>query len=70
MSDSSDAALSALKASAGERHARDSANNPQIGSEKVPVNSAAAKTDSALGHYVAALATNEVHALQREASKS
>lgn len=57
--------FAALKASAGERHARDSTNNPQIGSEKVPLNSAAAKTDSALGHYVAALATDQVRAFFR-----
>lgn len=52
--------LSGLKASAGERHARDEANNPQLGANKVPAESAAQKTDSALGHYTAALASEEV----------
>ncbi|RYP35534.1 hypothetical protein DL767_003788 [Monosporascus sp. MG133] len=50
--------LEALKASAGERHARDKANNPHLPGNAVPGYSAAQKTDSALGHYTAGIATN------------
>eukprot|EP01111_Echinosteliopsis_oligospora_P011053 TRINITY_DN3545_c1_g1_i2.p1 TRINITY_DN3545_c1_g1~~TRINITY_DN3545_c1_g1_i2.p1 ORF type:complete len:139 (-),score=40.75 TRINITY_DN3545_c1_g1_i2:106-522(-) len=52
-----DPILASLKACQGERHARDHANNPQLASnEAVPKNSAAAKNDSAMGHYIAGVA--------------
>ena len=52
--------LSKLKASAGERHERDAANNPDLKANAVPRDSAAQKADSALGHLTAAIATDQV----------
>jgi hypothetical protein len=52
--------LSKLKASAGERHERDAANNPDLKDNAVPRDSAAQKNDSALGHLAAAVATDQV----------
>merc|ERR1712093_396769 len=47
--------LARLKAIAGERQERDSSNNPQIPEGKVPLNSAASKTSSALADYTKGL---------------